>query len=515
MTVAATEGVILQQPLSAAMTTPLGSVWKLFVYAWLTDNAVEENPYRCTGLSSEEVYCCSVGQEIGRDQALVQSCGLYFAPERWHITAQAWRKYWQERNAPEWVTRLSALQPATQVSVSSLLMALSVLPAQQQARKALLEVMLHSSGNRLAATLGGRLRVKTWSWHSETDRAKRLGGFAGCLTDGTPVWAGGEGTSKTILAQFAGALDKALPVNSSVDQQQCVESLLFARYPIKAVLRVGDPHPVGEGQLLGQYRVLFQQGTEIAVASKGELSLRMFKGQRQIVAQLPREEYVARVLDREAKARPAEAAKALAVVIRSYLQQQASHSTDCLVIEDSSSRQRVAPRPASTESRQIANWTEGLVLSGSPVQFHSTQMTTHRLSWQQAVEWANQGMRYDIILAQVWPQATLSSWDQVNMVCHALPEARAWLLNQQPLWGRRLDAEPGYVATTRFAVCQLQQAGTPWVDREHRRIYVRNFMQLQDRLDLTHEYLHLAFEGYPTGLDENYIESMSRRLLME
>lgn len=155
------------------------------------------------------------------------------------------------------------------------------------------------------------------------------------------------------------------------------------------------------------------------------------------------------------------------------------------------------------------------MLSGSPVQFHSTHTTKHRLSWRQAVEWANQGMRYDIILAQVWPQATLSSWEQVNMECHALPEARAWLLNQQPLWGRRLDAEPGYVATTRFAVCKLQQAGTPWVDREHRRIYVRNFMQLQDRLDLTREYLHLAFEGYPTGLDENYIESLSRRLLME
>nr|WP_228728661.1 DUF2300 domain-containing protein [Klebsiella aerogenes] len=515
MTITAEQGGISQQPLPTRMTTPLGSVWKLFIYAWLTDNAVAENPYRCTGRSAEEVYCCSVGQEVNRDQALVQSCGLYFAPERWHITAQAWRKYWQARNAPEWVTRLSAIQPATQVSVSSLLTALSELPAQQQARKALFEVMLHTPGNRLAAMLGGRLRVKTWSWHSEADSAKRLGGFAGWLTDGTPVWAEGEGTSKTIFAHFAGALDKALPVNSSVDPQQCVESLLFAQYPVKSVLRVGDPHPVGEGRLLGQYRVLFKQGTEIAVTSQGELSLHILKGQRRIVSQLPREEYVARVLDREAKGRPVEAAKALAVVIRTYLQQQASHSTDCLVIEDSSSRQRVAPRPASTESRRIANWTEGLVLSGSPVQFHSTHMTKHRLSWRQAVEWANQGMRYDIILAQVWPQATLSSWDQVNMECHALPEARLWLLNQQPLWSRRLDAEPGYVATTRFAVCQLQQPGTPWVDREHRRIYVRNFMQLQDRLDLTHEYLHLAFEGYPTGLDENYIESLSRRLLME
>ena len=42
-----------------------------------------------------------------------------------------------------------------------------------------------------------------------------------------------------------------------------------------------------------------------------------------------------------------------------------------------------------------------------------------------------------------------------------------------------------------------------------------NFFTLQDRLDLTHEYLHLAFDGYPTGLDENYIETLTRQLLMD
>ena len=27
--------------------------------------------------------------------------------------------------------------------------------------------------------------------------------------------------------------------------------------------------------------------------------------------------------------------------------------------------------------------------------------------------------------------------------------------------------------------------------------------------------LHLAFDGYPTGLDENYIETLTRQLLMD
>ncbi|WP_158686132.1 DUF2300 domain-containing protein, partial [Cronobacter sakazakii] len=55
----------------------------------------------------------------------------------------------------------------------------------------------------------------------------------------------------------------------------------------------------------------------------------------------------------------------------------------------------------------------------------------------------------------------------------------------------------------------------PWIDRSRRRIYIRAFLHLQDRLDLTHEYLHLAFDGYPSGLDETYIEGLARHLLME
>lgn len=55
----------------------------------------------------------------------------------------------------------------------------------------------------------------------------------------------------------------------------------------------------------------------------------------------------------------------------------------------------------------------------------------------------------------------------------------------------------------------------PYTDRQQKRLFIRNFFTLQDRLDLTHEYLHLAFDGYPTGLDENYIETLTRQLLMD
>lgn len=515
MTLKPEQGVISHQPLTDELTAPLGSVWKLFVYAWLTDNNIAEAPYHCTGSSPEEVYCCSAGQSIGREQALVQSCGLYFSPARWHIAANEWRQYWQQHGGPGWLSELDLMQPATLVTVSSLLTALQSLPAQQQARKALLSLMVSSQKNPLASVLGGRLRVKTWTWHNEKTQAQREGGFAGWLMDGTPVWARGQGTSKTVLTTYASALNKALPVTPSIDPGECVDSQLFARYPIEAVYHSSEMRMAGEGRLLGNYRVMFKNGNQLNIRSQGELHLQQVDHRWQIVAHLSREEYVARVLEREASTKPPEAAKALAVVIRTYLQQQASHTTDCLYIEDSSARQRIAPHPASATAREIAHWTEGLVLSGSPVQYHGYQASDNTLSWRKAVALAVEGMRYDIILAQVWPQSTLSSWERVVSECRGLPEARAWLLKQQKIWRKTLDLEPGYAETTHFAICRLEHAATPWVDRQRRRIYIRDFMGIQDRLDLAHEYLHLAFNGYPSGLDEEYIEQLTRRLLLE
>ena len=63
-------------------------------------------------------------------------------------------------------------------------------------------------------------------------------------------------------------------------------------------------------------------------------------------------------------------------------------------------------------------------------------------------------------------------------------------------------------------MCRLY-SGNPHVDRERRRIYVRGLLSLQDRLDLTHEYLHLAFDAHPNGQDETYIEGLARHLLLE
>lgn len=500
--------LIKREPLPASLDAPLGSLWKLFVYAWLVDTGAREPAYECRGQSKEEVYCCSAGGRIERDQALVKSCGLYFEPARLGIAAAGWRAYWQARQAPSWLLDLPAVQPATRVSVAELLSVLALLPAQDQMRRVLLDVVLNAADGNVVGELGGRLRVKTWSWLGDQDAQSRQGGFAGWTTDGAPIWAGGRGTSQMVLRHYGQALASVLPTAWPADAGRCVEVGLFSKYPVSKVL-AGD-RVATSGPLRGDYRVEFANGNALDIHSDGELFLLNDK----LVARLDREEYVARVLEREAKPQPAEAAKALAVAIRTYLLQNARRNGDCLSIDDSSNRQRVAPRPASAESRNIAAWTADLVLAGSTVTYHSDQPGPDKLAWQQAVEQANAGQRYDAILLHAYPRASLSRWDNPVASCEALPAAQDWLQKQRRGWRPRLESETGYNEVSTFAVCKLA-FGRPFVDRERQRIYVRGVLTLQDRLDLTHEYLHLAFEAHPNGQDETYIEGLARHLLLE
>ncbi|HMU67965.1 MAG TPA: DUF2300 domain-containing protein, partial [Cellvibrionaceae bacterium] len=62
-------------------------------------------------------------------------------------------------------------------------------------------------------------------------------------------------------------------------------------------------------------------------------------------------------------------------------------------------------------------------------------------------------------------------------------------------------------------LCQLP-SGNPFNDTARNRIFARGHYSLQQRLDITHEYLHLAFADYPSGQDETYIEQLARRLLL-
>lgn len=505
--------LLSREALPESLEAPLGSLWKLFVYAYLVDTKQPDNGYQCRGQDKEEVYCCNPGERIDRDQALVKSCGLYFEQQNLQLAEADWSRYWQARKAPSWISERQRLAPGTRVSVQQLLTQLAQLPAQADARKVLLDVVLNGDGSTVSA-LGSRLRVKTWSWLADNDPLARQGGFAGWLADGTPVWAGSSGTSVMVLKRHAESLGQVLPAAWPREAGSCVEVRLFARYPLRQLRREGSDVAVEPGVLNGRYEVEFANGNRLPIESRGELFLEKSSEGLQLTAHLDREDYVARVLDREASVQPAEAAKALAITARTYLLQSAGRRGECLRIDDSSASQRVAPRPASQGARDIAAWTADLVLAGSPVTYHTSQPGTDRLAWTQAVEQAGNGLRYDAILARAFPRATLSRWDKPVAACQPLAAAEQWLRKQRRDWRPRLDMEPGYEEIQQFTVCQLA-AGRPYVDRERQRIFVRGFFSLQDRLDLTHEYLHLAFVAHPNGQDEAYVEGLARTLLLE
>ncbi len=482
----------------------------------LLDVVLDEakKPYQCRGNSPEEVYCCQAGESITRDTALVRSCGLYFAPQRLHIGADVWGQYWQQRQAPAWLASLPTLKPETSVTVKSLLDSLATLPAQNKAQEVLLDVVLDEAKIGVASMLGSRVRVKTWSWFADDKQEIRQGGFAGWLTDGTPLWVTGSGTSKTVLTRYATVLNRVLPVPTQVASGQCVEVELFARYPLKKITAEKSTTAVKPGVLNGRYRVTFTNGNHITFVSHGETTLLSEKGKLKLQSHLDREEYVARVLDREAKSTPPEAAKAMTVAIRTFLQQNANREGDCLTIPDSSATQRVSASPATTGARTMTAWTQDLIYAGDPVHYHGSRATEGTLSWRQATAQAGQGERYDQILAFAYPDNSLSRWGAPRSTCQLLPKAKAWLAKKMPQWRRILQGETGYNEPDVFAVCRLV-SGFPYTDRQQKRLFIRNFFTLQDRLDLTHEYLHLAFDGYPTGLDENYIETLTRQLLMD
>lgn len=365
-------------------------------------------------------------ESITRDSALVRSCGLYFAPQRLHIGADMWGQYWQQRQAPAWLASLTTLKPETSVTVKSLLDSLATLPAQNKAQEVLLDVVLDEAKIGVASMLGSRVRVKTWSWFADDKQEIRQGGFAGWLTDGTPLWVTGSGTSKTVLTRYATALNRVLPVPTQVASGQCVLVDLFARYPLKKVTEEKSTTAVKPCVLNGRYRVTFANGNHMTFVSHGETTLLTVKGKLKLQSHLDREEYVARVLDREAKSTPPEAAKAMTVAIRTYLQQNADRDGDCLSIPDSSATQRVSASPA-TVGADDDRTDAGSHLCGR----------SGSLSWQPGYRRdaftaarycpSGAGERYDQILAFAYPDNNLSRWGAPRSTCQLLPKAKARL----------------------------------------------------------------------------------------
>ncbi|HEY0296540.1 MAG TPA: DUF2300 domain-containing protein [Bordetella sp.] len=505
------------QPLPDTLRTPLGSVWKLFVYAYLIDRQIPAPDYACDGGNRDEVYCCTAGGSIDRDHALVQSCGLFFEPGRLALDPQAWRRYWRALDAPAWLEDLGALGPQRRVAVADLLKALARIPsrARDETAATLVSVVTVGRGQNTVSRYGSLLRVKTWTMPDPADDKAYVGGAAGWLADGTPVWLGGRGGSRQVLVQAAQPLAPWVAASAVPDDHACVAVDFFSRYSIREVDGPEpDRRPAPAGLLDGAWRVHFQNGNAISVIGHGDLLLdRPADGAPRIVGRFGMNDYVARVVEREGSAVQPQAARALAVAVRSYLVQNAGRERGCYRIDDSSRTQRVLPRPASRAARAAADFTDGLVLVGTPVRFHLNQAAPGQMSWQAAQADARSGLGFDAILARTWPQADLAYFTSpLAGDCLPLLRAQDWLRLEAPRWEARLAGEAGYELPDQPAVCELN-SGRPYADARRNRIYIQRLVSDEDRITLAHEYLHLAFAHHPRGLDEQFIERTARKLI--
>lgn len=506
-------------PMTASSAVPLGSLWKLFVHAWLVDSNAKEPAYVCApkgGVAkADDQYCCEPGQSVARNPALARSCAAYFSPARLGLQNAPWQTYWQSQAG--WLADLKQMQPDTQVSIGELLQVLAQMSphARTEARKALLDTGIAGYGREAWPTLGSGIRYKTYSWHKPDGSA--FGGAAGWLADGTPFWFGARGSSRTALKAWAQRLAATLPepqwqnAGKGLEDLSCVDVDFFARYPLKAVWQENEKSTVKAGVLRGRYRLEFANGNWLSINAAGQLTLNQGKTP-QITGRFSVNDYVARVLDREGNAAAPQAARALAIAARSYLLQNGKFEGGCWRIADSSNTQRVSPNPPGSLALAAAWFSDELVLTGVPVRYHQKESGPNKLSWKEAVAQDGQGQNFERILAKAYPQATFATMTG-RQECKRLEAAETWLAGAAAGWNRKLQRESGYEPLQALPqICTLNE-GHPYSDQRRMRIYARGWRTLEERITLAHEYLHLVFRFHPNGSDEQYVERMARRLI--
>jgi uncharacterized protein YfaQ (DUF2300 family) len=331
------------------------------------------------------------------------------------------------------------------------------------------------------------------------------------LADGTPLWLRGTGTSASVIEQAAPWLAQYVPQTGPADDA-CVHVRFFNRYPVDEVLQ-GDKRAV-EGPLRDQIHVRFRNGQSVRFAATGDMRLIGSGADTRIEGRFGLNDYVARVIQREASAQPSEAARALGVAVRTYLARHADFSAGCYRIDDDSRSQRVSPASPGRAARAAADWSDGLVLNGVDGRYHQTQSRPRQLSWKQAVSEADAGARWDEILEHAYGTSGFGLLGEADAgECQPLELAERWLATRQSRWNDRLKAIPGFETPSPLPrVCRLLQ-GNPYADIGRGRIYATGIATANERLTLAHEYLHFGLANHPRGREEEFVERTARTIL--
>lgn len=540
---------------------PLGSVWKLFIYSYLVENQIPEQDYTCrqSKPASGDEYCCLPGNSIDRDQALAQSCGAYFSVQRWGITPSKWQAWLNRdvKNAPAWMHSIARIQPASLVSVASLLQLMQDLPVNTQikARNALLVSSLNPALSPVVGHLGTGIRFKTWSWtdtinHGSQDLIQtkkstrtsktienRIGGAVGWLPNGQAFWMGAAGTSKTALLQYAEWMAKTFNLDQVSqeavawqDHQACVKVKFFNAYPIEKVKVAHVTYNQGnagggadqvqklapQGRLSRQqYNVQFKNGQSISFIGSPEQRLIYTSSNFKdpvIEGRFLLEDYVARVVEREGQIQHSVASQALAVLARTWLLQNSQLKEGCYITIDDSKAQRVLASMPTARAQQIALFTQDLIVSDARVQYHQNQAKPAVFSWTAAVDLSknNPDWVFTDLIFQTYSKAGLTGW-YLEKDCSKLGHAEEWLNANAKRWRSQLHTVQGFIPPPSIEVCQVQNG---WANSDQRRlrIYLQGWGKLEHRISLIHEYLHLALRNHPNGQNEVLIEKLARQL---
>lgn len=501
------------------ITTPLGSLWKLFVYAYNKENSLSSPPYTCNGVLNEEVFCCKKGESIDEDNALANSCGLFFSPYRLRISGKRWTAFWKAKKInADWLANLEQLKPEKMVSVNKLLSVLEQVKDLPKAKdyldKALVRVVLNGTAKNSLSELGANPRLKTFTWDKPNVENEYIGGFGGWLVDGTTIWGMGDGRSSDYLTRVSGILDNHWKKTIRFKANQCVTIRYFHDYKIESVFDLATNQNIKEGSLNGTYRVKFHSGRELTLNSNEELILRSNNNKLIIDGRMNITSYIARVLDREVSSRYQSAAEAFSIVIRSYLKERAQKISGCYHVIDSSKFQRVSANIPTEESIAISSKTSGLILNNAgSVRYHLNRDGKNMISWLKAKGLDLLGKNSQEILKSFYPNSQIVYFsDRYSSSCGTIGKANRWLKEKTPKWHKVLVRHPGYERPDSFKVCKLN-SGAPFANKKTNEIFVRGFDGFENQYSIAHEYLHLAFKYHPTGNSERDIDRIAKKLV--
>jgi uncharacterized protein YfaQ (DUF2300 family) len=513
-----TKQLIKFKPVSK-IETPIGSLWKLLVYAYIKEEGLTHSPYTCNGQLNDETFCCEKGESINEDEALAKSCGLYFSPYRLKITKKKWQKFWKTKKINhDWLSNINSLKPEKVVSVEDLLNVLERVKefpkAKNYLNEALINVILKGTAKKSSSQLGAFSRIKTFTWDNPNRKNEFVGGFAGWLVDGKLLWAMGKGRSSEFLERVSPALNKHWMKTSSPRSNQCVSVRYFHDYTIKTIKDLSTDRTAESGILNGTYSISFNSGRVIRLNSNDDLVLKREKDKWIIDGQMPLNYYIARVLDREVSSKYQSAAEAFSIVIRSYLFERAKKIGHCFHVIDSSKFQRVSANIPSKNSLSISSKTSGLVLNNAGnIRYHLKKDGKNLISWLKAKGLDLLGKNSKEILKHFYPNSSIVYKAQkYASSCGVIERANKWLSKNTLRWHKYLVSKSGYEKPTSFKVCKLN-SGAPFTNKKSNEIFVRGFDGFENQYSIAHEYLHLAFKYHPIGNNEREIDRIAKKLV--